>query len=1536
MKSLDNNNELNKDKKIKVEKIKKEKVSKDKPEKFKYKRLILKSGFKNAVRNIFQLFGLAILVATTFMISMSVVITNGRVNNNYKNILTTSVQHDFIVDVSNSPRVSFQEDQWIGGENIDEFSNQDLFEQYLMNVLSRKGINKDNSGQVTGNDYFDWSRTETRNFYGLQNNQTDLNVKVITKTSLVDESKDVSKTGQPPVDKLVLENNQTENIFSEDKDISRRQVVMQSNFASKNNIKIGDIVRLTPDNYGSELLVKKDVTDIEFGGEVSITDETVGIDSTIYKDQNWFQVIGYGTSADFIYPTIGTQSIIPSSKTDMTAYVDPAVFGLTEQRVNPKEGSQIILYSYDLASSKLSVQSENDREIYFSGKFINDPEDVEGYLEAFNNEWIRYGHVSSSKVKLFYKLNDPGYKWSIRTSAYSKVILSYWLMSAFIIVLITIICIFSVTLIVKKQFDDAKSKLGTFKAMGYSNRELLVYFVATPFLIAGVGALMGYIIMMAAQNALVAVFLNYFSLQSTTVHSFWWQAILIILAIIGVLVATTLTIGYSVIEQNALYLLSGNASRKSSRLGMWVKVLFRKARPSIKLHAALTIGSMPKIIGTSFTLLISTFLISISLITPDILRKNSSATFAGLNYSGTVEYNEPVLNNPATFFKTYNPNKDNDWKYKSTNLVTEINDATNNPTQYETAYPIVSNGDGTYKYDTKKIIKDLMNGDISQNYWSYNIPTNVDKDPTAYYEYAKVNYSNWKNLSLQYLEALDSINTDIDYSDGQIPFTAITSLTKQWTDYKYLIDDIESTAISLSSSANGGNLYENSLRKIALSLQNFYKKYHSGIPVKINSSYLSGSKLNSEAVSAIDFDKQLIDSSTNQIYDTYKVRTPLKLATKANPLFYGLSGSNESTSSDETWRATVSSFAKDLNVKENSLQFKKEKMESVDVNDKSLKTDDLIKFNTYLITWYWINFEGKIGTMLLEANYQNSNNVVQKSIIQKIENGENYNITTGVVPYDLEKEELGTLINGIYKTSQNSQKIKIYGIDEDTRAVDLKDTAGNNLTPNLFATLADDYKDYTPIVVNQTVAKKLNVGFKDVIDIDVIKKALLDNDNKTLKLDDVQMGVKSAYKYDGESTTNDIISEAKKNYYAYNSNNKGWNSTSTFDTAKINGYKVASSSVGDLGTNTEILNAVNSSKVKVENLSESKKFIVVGVSDNYGESKAWISNENANDVLGYKEVKKYFFNKFFINEWKSSPGLKNFYDVTIMEDVTKAQWENFINLWELKIANWEDGDYSDSPPGVNNPYDDFVQSYLNISDEATAAKRSVRNSANYLFKMFNNLYPTFNYKFLLDDEYDDQQSVSPKTQAYGDYSANGMVGSSSISTDSTGLSTIEYTQGHEQSGIANNYLMSDRHKLLKNIEDLTTLLIYVIMFVALIISIIIIVITTSLIIEENSQFIATMKILGYSNAYVMMQVSGIYLMPILIMFGVGFVLGNLMLSKVTTYISKNYAFVIPFNFGIYVPFAVLGILLLIYVSTITITYKRFSRIKPTDSLQISS
>ncbi|WP_339021712.1 hypothetical protein [Spiroplasma endosymbiont of Atherix ibis] len=194
--------------------------------------LIIKSGFKTNIKNLGHLLVLSFLVTVALFTGMSIFVVQNRVDKSYTDLLNKSVQHDFIVDEANSARISFDEHNWIGGEDIDKFSNQDLYSQYLINSLSRKGI-KNSQGVVTGDSYFNWSRTEGRTFLSVKLNNKDLNIKAITKTSIVDEKFEETKEEKVMVDKIILEDETKDKYFSSDIKLAPREVIIQSSFAKK-------------------------------------------------------------------------------------------------------------------------------------------------------------------------------------------------------------------------------------------------------------------------------------------------------------------------------------------------------------------------------------------------------------------------------------------------------------------------------------------------------------------------------------------------------------------------------------------------------------------------------------------------------------------------------------------------------------------------------------------------------------------------------------------------------------------------------------------------------------------------------------------------------------------------------------------------------------------------------------------------------------------------------------------------------------------------------------------------------------------------------------------------------------------------------------------------------------------------------------------------------------------------------------------------------------------------------------------------------
>ncbi|WP_339021714.1 ABC transporter permease [Spiroplasma endosymbiont of Atherix ibis] len=1518
------------------------------------------------------------------------------------------------------------------------------------------------------------------------------------------------------------------------------------------------------------------------------------------------------------------------------------------------------LYLYNFASSKLNPESEKDREVYFSGKFKSKSNNSEYYLRAFNQEWINYGNLNIKNAKLFYSLRDAEYKYYFRTATYRQVIWVYWMFSAFLLILLVLISFFIIILIIKKQIEETRAKLGTFKSLGYSDFSLLMFFISPSIVISLFGFIFAYILTLLLQNQIVNLFATYFNIHFLKFNPVIGESILIFTFVLFIIMSLTLLIAYLVIKESALKLLAGNLAKTNTKVGRGFKYLFKNSNPTIKLHSALLMSSTGKILATFATLFVSISLISSSVIVPIVLQKNKTSNFTGLNYNDVVEFNEPISNNHSTFLKTYNPNKKDNWTYNQENKVTDISEATNSKQKYITSYPLKSNASKTeYIYDTEKIIKDLISNDISSNF-------------DLYKEIAKNNYSNWKNMSLEYLKKLDEVTIPSRDTQGVL-YDAIASIIDQWTDYANLVDGVEKIAIKSIKQSIDDN--KENVVEISKELQNFYKKYVNALPLNITKKYLNESqnKLNVEEIKKINFDNQLFETSTNSIYSEQNVKTPFKLATKGNNrLFYGYD--KNSSDSNAKWNSMVLEFAEknfemenkkvffkekdinsidlenvnwteeefktfntnlilwywinfeskigtmlteatyqqansvaqqsikkallegtnynittnivpynkqidelgtmingtyfsnsklqnikiyginkgskavdlldkkgndlsqnlfkrltdeykqytpivvnatiaeklNLNAKDvidisvlkkelvdkenkaislenvnwteeefktfntnlilwywinfeskigtmlteatyqqansvaqqsikkallegtnynittnivpynkqidelgtmiNGTYFSNSKLQNIkiyginkgskavdlldkkgndlsqnlfkrltdeykqytpivvnatiaeklnlnakDVIDISVLKKELVDkenkaislenvnwteeefktFNTNLILWYWINFESKIGTMLTEATYQQANSVAQQSIKKALLEGTNYNITTNIVPYNKQIDELGTMINGTYFSNSKLQNIKIYGINKGSKAVDLLDKKGNDLSQNLFKRLTDEYKQYTPIVVNATIAEKLNLNAKDVIDISVLKKELVDKENKAISLENVEMGIKSKYNY-ATQTSNDYISEHKKNYFSYNDSNRSWDSESTISVAKINGYNVASNTLAGISQKTDIQKAADNSEIKKAQTGKNQKFIIVGITQNYGDSKAWVSNDSANKILDYDKVKKYFFNNFFLNEWRDGKALKNFYDESIMDKINKNQWEKFVSYYNnFLLVKWTSEESDKFITGADNPYDEYINMFLKLSDYYDNPN-GFKYASKYLWQLFENEYPIFNYKYSIKDDYKDQIINTSRTQPFGDYGTVGMMGKSNLETDETGTSKITYIQGYGENGLKKLDSLKFKRQLLDQVQAIIGVIIYLVTVIALIISISIIIITTVLIIGENTQFIATMKILGYSDKYIMCQIISIYILPIFVMFIFGFITAWFAIGRVMKYISSNYSFAIHYQFLGWDPFAVFSILIVMYLITILISYKQFSKIIAVDSLAISS
>ncbi|AKU79655.1 ABC transporter permease [Spiroplasma turonicum] len=1521
------------------------KVIKPKVKKRKLNGLIIRSGIKQMSKNYSSVIFIWILVLIASSLCFILSLFYDRVDNNFNILSNQSNLRDFVVDIDQNDRITFNEKELVGGEKILDYSNNDLYQQYLINTLSRKGKYYDNeSDEIIGNNYFNWSRTEARMFDGLKLNDVDLTTRVIAKTGIInnidnegEELEDQLETNE--VDKLVVyesANDNVKNPFSENKTEAAKQVVLQYNFAKKHNIKLNEIVRLNPDKYGNQLIVKNDVKDLSFGYEVNdINNEETGINKSKYSDQNWFQVVGYGTSIDFFYSYKSRDNPIPNINTEVNAYVAPEVLGLNASKIS----KTFSLYSYDPSSSKLNTVSDSDREVYFSAKFIDNNNYNENLLNSMNSEYIRYGNLSQKNKKLIYSVNDSTYKNFSRLSIYNNAFFVIKFVSYFFSFLIVFITIFVISQFIKKELKDSEKKIGTFKALGCSNSMLSNFFWILPTVTVLSAVLVSYCLVVFTQNYILDVFKNYINLNFGNMSGLFYYAAGILLCFVLLFYFICKTSTKSFIKRDASSLLYGVTQKRHSKYIFVYKSFYIYSKFNAKLHAALFASSFKKVMTTCSIIFISTLLLSFSSIIPFVINSNKQKAFEGLNYNSVVEYNQPLANNPYSFLKTYNPNKNNDYDYDVKNkVVYDYSEAIDKKTNFYTALPTKLNEYGNIDYDSNQIIDDLLNNDISRNYFSLNLPILDDEgnlnDIKLSKELSKLAYSNYKNYSLKYLKILNKLNVSNINDRTSTEYKTVESILNQWIDYYNLLNQIDKSISSYIGNGTNKELSK-SIKSIFKELQLFYIKYDTNVRLSKTNNYIKDDYvLDENKVKNINYNN-LIFTSDKNYYENIE-NTP-------NPFSYIVYNNKMANNVSKSYEGFLNSY------KNNKIYYKDVDIRNIVLDNQS--DSDLKILNSYLLMWFWVNFSNQIGETIFQSFYSHESDAIKENIKNALLNDKDYNFSYNLIPFDSTLEEKGTLLNGSFTLNNNLNNLKIYGIDEDTQSIDLKNDDGESMQPDLFRNVNSSLGDYYPIIVNNSLAEKFNLsvgsylyGIKIQSNKLVSYDTLPSGNGKQGSPIDLNKQVNFGISKNHKTSDNQFYTEYKKNYYSKEEYNIGWatennkikvasictgisssqNAKNCNDENKVN---IAVNNLSDINSPSDIQNKVWNSDIVSEKNDLDKNFIVVGVQKSYGDPKAWISNKNANKVLGYDNVKKYFFNNFFIQEWYKRDYLTKYYNEEIFKGFTKEQWSDFITYFNQIITAWL-GDTPKYNTRNDNPYDDFTEMFLNLSENYDDVY-GYKKFSSIINTIFENEYPIFNYKYKITSTADDSNFSTSKTQEYGDYTTIGLYGQR---VDDEQTESFIYKDGYIKNNISSIDNIINQKDFLNKLTDIIYVVTIMIIIIVFIMSFIIIFISSVYIINENSSFIATMKTLGYTNKYIIGQIFMIYLLPIFITVTIGFTSCWFILKYLFNTLSINSSLVIPYLFSFYSPIIVFGIIFFVYLFSIYVSYKPITKISPTKVL----
>ncbi|WP_308149717.1 ABC transporter permease [Spiroplasma sp. AdecLV25b] len=554
------------------------------------------------------------------------------------------------------------------------------------------------------------------------------------------------------------------------------------------------------------------------------------------------------------------------------------------------------------------------------------------------------------------------------------------------------------------------------------------------------------------------------------------------------------------------------------------------------------------------------------------------------------------------------------------------------------------------------------------------------------------------------------------------------------------------------------------------------------------------------------------------------------------------------------------------------------------VNDPVTGYDTVERLTYDIYNWYKAYFINNIEQGFMQGIYSQAPDSLRATIAQNFKNpNANYNILFGVVPYNPVNDDLGTYFNASY----SNQNFKVYGIKQNSKTQKLTNNSSDDLLLQLYNS------DDNGIILNASLAKLLNVAVGQTITLNQSRNVLKQNnqiinpnswDTRELSASD-PLGndsyTNSKYLYStlSGSHLNDNVNWINKDIV---NNNQDFVLKSNIN--PTNPTPVTATSVEKDASSGSLI--INSEKVLANST-----YVVKGITNQYGDNKAWVKETQAEKVAGYNEIKPTLF-QIFLKEWTKP------YDVNASQTV-KSQ---------VQVLN-SSGFATNNLVDYQAKYNDFISKSVNDP------------IINIWQQIFNNEYPVFNYKLSQSNVIDDLTNGISTSQVYGDYSVNGLVGGSDISGN-------QYN-AYKISSVNNLLPITTAQGILQHIYQIINTILFVAIIIACLLALLIIILTSNVIIAENLKVISTMKVLGYSNKSITKLVLGIYFPIVVLTTIIGFLFGWGLLLFGTSFL-LHHAIVIPLIMKWWLPLISIVISYLLYSLAYLMSWKIMTKVNSLD------
>ncbi|AKU79960.1 ABC transporter permease [Spiroplasma turonicum] len=434
-----------------------------------------------------------------------------------------------------------------------------------------------------------------------------------------------------------------------------------------------------------------------------------------FKDSQKYRLDGSMSNALNLYPTIYEEDLMVDQNTNAIFYISTNLYGL-KFRTNKDDVNYVDPSKYqDVSRVYLKYIGQNEAnmnddidlyKLYLADNILN----LGKIVDKINNPDKELPtSLSRANVQGFDELSTLG----LRSTLFDKIVkVFYYIAIAFSILFILALC-FVINRLFKRILDSQRSQIGNLKSLGYSNFKIILNYISYMCLPLLLIIPIGWSFSIGIQKILTDIFAKYFDIPNdlTVNWIMLLSELLFFVLLIGIIV---FTISYIKVNKSPLKLLEPPNNAKPRLYITKIFSKFKTFKFTSKLRNIIFASSIRDLVSFFFVVFVSTIVLLISSITPNILSEMSNEFYKNMTYNNEYSYSSVTANNPLSKYTYY----DNSYNISDVNNDSSIFNVKIKDEKTNTYHSLLDKSELSYWRANPKLFAQVM-----QDSFLYNLAT---------------------------------------------------------------------------------------------------------------------------------------------------------------------------------------------------------------------------------------------------------------------------------------------------------------------------------------------------------------------------------------------------------------------------------------------------------------------------------------------------------------------------------------------------------------------------------------------------------------------------------------------------------------------------------------------------------------------------------------------------------------------------------------------------------------------------------------------